>query len=59
PESWGHDVWSHTVTTGERAQAFMGGRAVQRNVDGRGTSYLGEGGFRAANGEIFNDPRGL
>ena len=59
PERWGHDVWSHTVTTREKAQAFSAGPTVRHNVDGRGTSYLGEGRFRAASGEIWYDPRGI
>jgi phage terminase large subunit-like protein len=58
-ESFSIPAWHHTTTTSETAQAFEGGRAVKRNIDGRGTSYLGEGRFRASNGEIFHDPRGI
>lgn len=59
PESWEHDVWSHTVTTREKAQAFSARPTIRHNVDGRGTSYLGEGRFRAASGETWYDPRGI
>jgi phage terminase large subunit-like protein len=59
PESWGHLSWHHTTTTSETAQVFEGGRAVKRNIDGRGTNYLGEGRFRAASGEVWVDPRGI
>jgi phage terminase large subunit-like protein len=59
PESFHIPAWRHTTTTSETAREFESGRAVKRNVDGRGTAYLGEGRFRAANGEIFHDPRGI
>ena len=58
-ESFHIPAWSHTRSTADATREFYTGKAAQRNIDGRGTSYLGEGRFRAANGEVFHDPRGI
>jgi phage terminase large subunit-like protein len=59
PESFHIPAWHHTTTTAETARDFGSGQAVKRNIDGRGTSYLGDGRFRAKSGEVWTDPRGL
>ena len=58
-ESFHIPAWSHTRSTADATREFYTGKAAQRNIDGRGTSYLGEGRFRAANGEVFYDLRGI
>lgn len=59
PEDSFHLTWNHTVTTAEKVQAYYAGNAQRRNVDGRGTSYLGDGTFMSRSGEVWKDPRGL
>jgi phage terminase large subunit-like protein len=59
PEESFHLTWNHTVTTAEKVRAYYAGNAHRRNVDGRGTSYLGDGTFMSRSGELWKDPRGL
>jgi hypothetical protein len=54
-----HLTWATSITTAEKARAFYAGNAQRRNVDGRGTSYLGDGTFMSKSGEVWKDPRGL
>jgi hypothetical protein len=51
-QSWGHLVWTHSITTAEKARRFYAG------TGGRGAGgYLGDGRFMAKSGEIYRDPR--
>jgi phage terminase large subunit-like protein len=58
-ESFHIPPWAITVSTAEKARAFYAGHALRHDVDGRGTSYLGDGRFVSRSGEVFHDPRGL
>jgi hypothetical protein len=54
-----HLTWATTITTAEKVRAYYADGAQRHNIDGQGTSYLGEGRYIARNGEVFRDPRGL